>query len=134
MVLRPRPSRSGITLTEILISILIMGVGMISLATLFPLGLLRLREAQRSVRSTYLVESAAQEIETRGLLLQETFTSPLSAPWYRSLTFFPLLGSLPFVQPDTTNPNNNQYDPWLQDTPGYISGQGNLNPYTGGTL
>ena len=41
-------SRSaGITLTEILISILILGVGLVSLATLFPIGLLRLREAQR---------------------------------------------------------------------------------------
>ena len=38
-------ARSGITLTEILISIMIMGVGLVSLATLFPLGLLRLREA-----------------------------------------------------------------------------------------
>ena len=46
--------RRGITLTEILISILIMGVGLVSLATLFPIGLLRLREAQRQTRSAYL--------------------------------------------------------------------------------
>ena len=36
--------RAGITLTEILISIMILGIGMVSLATLFPIGLLRLRE------------------------------------------------------------------------------------------
>ena len=33
--------RPGITLTEILISLLILAVGLVSLATLFPLGLLR---------------------------------------------------------------------------------------------
>ena len=38
MIARRVRARSGITLTEILISILIMGVGMVSLATLFPLG------------------------------------------------------------------------------------------------
>ena len=41
------PRSAGITLTEILISILILGVGLVSLATLFPIGLLRLRDAQR---------------------------------------------------------------------------------------
>ena len=35
------PRSAGITLTEILISILILGVGLVSLATLFPIGLLR---------------------------------------------------------------------------------------------
>ena len=40
------PRSAGITLTEILISILILGVGLVSLATLFPIGLLRLREAR----------------------------------------------------------------------------------------
>ena len=38
-------SRRGITLTEILIAIMILGVGLVSLATLFPIGLLRLRDA-----------------------------------------------------------------------------------------
>ena len=45
MTRRGSRGRAGITLTEILISILIMGVGLVSLATLFPLGLLRLRAA-----------------------------------------------------------------------------------------
>ncbi len=50
MISRGIRPRSGITLTEILIAILIMGVGLISLATLFPLGLIRLREAARYQR------------------------------------------------------------------------------------
>ena len=50
MRIRPvaRGPRAGITLTEILISIMIMGVGMLALATLFPLGLARLRDAARA--------------------------------------------------------------------------------------
>ena len=57
--------RSGITLTEILIAILIMAVGLASLATLFPLGLLRLRDAARYSRSSYLAQSASADISAR---------------------------------------------------------------------
>ena len=66
--------RRGITLTEILISIMILGIGLISLATLFPIGLLRLREAQRQSRSAYLAESAAADVAARGLLKTDSFT------------------------------------------------------------
>ena len=53
MTTRPATrTRAGITLVEILISILILGVGLVSLATLFPLGLLRLHQASRLTRST----------------------------------------------------------------------------------
>ena len=65
--------RRGITLTEILISILILGVGLVSLATLFPIGLLRLREAQRQTRSAYLYESASADVAARGLLKTGSF-------------------------------------------------------------
>jgi type II secretory pathway pseudopilin PulG len=60
-------TRSGITLTEILIAIMILGVGMVSLATLFPLGLMRLRDAKRATRSTILAESAIADAAVRGL-------------------------------------------------------------------
>jgi type II secretory pathway pseudopilin PulG len=76
--LHPR-DRSGITLTEILISILIMGIGLISLATLFPIGLERIRAATRNTRSALLVEAAAADLPARNLLGTETF---LSAGWY----------------------------------------------------
>ena len=42
--------RAGITLTEILIALLILSVGLVSVATLFPIGLLRLRDATRYSR------------------------------------------------------------------------------------
>jgi type II secretory pathway pseudopilin PulG len=95
--------RSGVTLTEILISILILGVGLVSLATLFPLGLLRIREAQRLVRSTYLAESAIDELRTRNLLVKPSFTNPFRTAYFVKGANFPY------------------YDPWIQDTPAYGS-------------
>ena len=68
-------ARRGITLTEILISIMIMGIGLVLLATLFPIGLLRLREAQRQTRSAYLLESAAADVAARGLFSTNSFVS-----------------------------------------------------------
>jgi len=62
-------SRSGITLTEILIAIMILGVGLVSLATLFPIGLLRLRDAARSTRTKYLTDSAAADAAARGVFV-----------------------------------------------------------------
>jgi hypothetical protein len=66
-------ARSGITLTEILISILIMGVGMISLAVLFPLGLLKLRDAARFHRSGLLAQSGTDDFDAKGLTSKESF-------------------------------------------------------------
>lgn len=72
----PGKPRSGITLTEILIAILIMGVGMVSVGTLFPIGLTRMREAVRDSRSTLLAESAVAEVQARDLLNGPSFTDP----------------------------------------------------------
>ncbi len=68
------PHHAGITLVEIMISIMILGIGLVSLATLFPIGLLRLRDAQRQTRSAYLLESAASDMAARGLLTSQSFT------------------------------------------------------------
>src|SRR5262245_52443189 len=100
--------RPGITLTEILISIMIMGVGMVSLATLFPLGLLRIREANRLTRSTLLAETAMNDIGARNLLSKEKFYNPLMNPF---TTNYMVLQKLP------------PYDPWLFDTPSPGAGQ-----------
>lgn len=104
-----RTKRRGITLTEILISILIMGVGMVSLLTLFPLGLLRLRDATRLSRSGTLTESATADLGGRDLLNKQSFLNSNSAPWYT------LTGATGY----TARP----YDPWVQDTPGYNAGK-----------
>jgi type II secretory pathway pseudopilin PulG len=95
-------SRRGITLTEILISILIFGIGVVSIMTLFPLGMIRVRDATRMTRSAFLVESAAADLATRNLLSKASFLNPVSAPWYNLSGY-------------TARP----YDPWVQDTPSY---------------
>jgi type II secretory pathway pseudopilin PulG len=110
---RPRARssrRAGITLTEILISIMILGIGLVSLATLFPIGLLRLREAQRQTRSAFLAESAQAEMSARAMLTKSSFLNPLMSPWYASQP----VGVYPVGD---YNVNNLSYDPFIQDTP-----------------
>jgi hypothetical protein len=106
----PANRSRGITLTEILISIMIMGVGFVSLATLFPLGMLRLRDAQRYSRSGTLAESATGDLEGRNLLSKPSFLNSAVSPWYTLAAY-------------TSWP----YDPWIQDTPSY-----GTDPITGG--
>ena len=106
---RPYQSRSrrGITLTEILIAILIMGVGIISLATLFPIGLLRLRDATRYSRTAFLTESAASDIAARGLLTTQSFIAAdmLNFQYFGNFLWYPSgLSGTGF------------YDPLIQDT------------------
>ena len=107
-----RPTRRpGITLTEILIAILILGVGLASVATLFPLGLLRLREAARSTRSAYLSESAAADLAARGLLTSGSFSL---ADQYNVV-----YGSSLNLGVWFSTANNEYYNPLTQDTPGF---------------
>ncbi len=109
-------SRSaGITLTEILISILILGVGLVSLATLFPIGLLRLREAQRQTRSAYLVQSATADIAARGLLSSSSFIAA---------DLLNLANTLPLWYPTGSAAGNAlgsgpEYNPLIHDTAYY---------------
>lgn len=96
-----RGLRSGITLTEILIAIMIMGIGLVSVATLFPLGLVRLRDAARSNRSALLSATAKGELAGRNLLGWDRFRR---APYYQA---DPTSGT-PFLY--------GFIDPWIQDS------------------
>lgn len=109
-----RPGRSGITLTEVLISILIMGVGLVSLATLFPLGVIRLRAAARDSRSRILAESAIHEITTRNLLAASSFTNPYECPWYSDPSSYS-------GQAVNLSPNAAGRDPWQRDNAAYLT-------------
>jgi len=109
------PRSAGITLTEILISILILGVGLVSLATLFPIGLLRLRDAQRLTRSAYLVQSATADVAARGLLSSNSF---IAADLLNSVYGFNLWYAA--GNPLGGNPlGSNLYNPLVWDTPYY---------------
>ena len=58
----PHP-RAGVTLTEVLISLMIMSIGIVSVATLFPLSTLRVLEASRQTNSTITRFSAEAVID-----------------------------------------------------------------------
>lgn len=103
----------GITLTECLIGIMIMGVGLVSIATLFPIGLLRLREAQRQSRSALLFESAASDMAARNLVGSDTFQyADLLNKLYPGLTWwYP-------CQANVITPLGS-FNPLIQDAAGY---------------
>jgi Prokaryotic N-terminal methylation motif len=106
-------SRRGITLTEILIAIMILGVGLVSLATLFPIGLLRLRDAARFSRTKYLTDAAGADGSARSLLSSSSFG-------YVDLLNFNY--GLPLWYPPSLNaptPGQATLNPLVQDTPGY---------------
>lgn len=56
--------RSGVTLTEILMSMLIMSIGVVSLATLFPISVLRSIQATQLTNATLLRYNAEAMIDT----------------------------------------------------------------------
>uniref|UniRef100_UPI0013EC2265 type IV pilus modification PilV family protein n=1 Tax=Paludisphaera rhizosphaerae TaxID=2711216 RepID=UPI0013EC2265 len=107
-----RRGRRGITLTECLIGIMIMGVGLVSIATLFPIGLLRLREAQRQSRSALLFESAASDMAARNLVASDTFQYADLLNKYNGLPWwYP-------CQLNAITPTGS-FNPLIQDASGY---------------
>ena len=50
--------RSGVTLVEVLVAIFIMGIGLLALLTLFPIGMLRMAQAIRDDRSSQSANNA----------------------------------------------------------------------------
>ncbi len=94
--------RRGLTLTEILISILIMGIGLLSLATLFPLGLIRLREANRATRSTLLAESASSDLVATGITYKPFYTAIYSN--YYGSPFDPFISEPAWSDPNSGSP------------------------------
>lgn len=104
-------ARPGITLTEILISVMILGIGLVSLATLFPIGLLRLREAQRQTRSAYLSESATADVAAGGLFNKDSFVY---------VDLLNGLGPYPYWYLSPLNPDlSGRYNPLTHDTAAY---------------
>lgn len=56
-------SRRGSTLTEVLVSVMVLGIGLVSVATLFPLSVLRALKANENTQATLLRYNAEAAIE-----------------------------------------------------------------------
>jgi Prokaryotic N-terminal methylation motif len=67
-----RDSQAGATLAEVLVAILIMGVGLLALLTLFPLGALNMAQEIKDDRTAAVAESAAALSEAGQALLLDT--------------------------------------------------------------
>jgi hypothetical protein len=91
----PNLNRRGISLTEILIGIMVLGIGVISLATLFPIGLLQMKRAVNNVRGTLVAQSAWNEVRIRNLLAPPfgPTADVFSRPPYWSSAAIPTSGS-----------------------------------------
>src|SRR5437763_13279942 len=73
--------RSGTTLTEVLMAIFIMGIGLMALLTLFPMGALQMAQALKDQRAA---EEAASAIGTFRVSWKRSFESS-----YRAVKFDP---------------------------------------------
>lgn len=73
--------RSGTTLSEVLISLLVMSIGVVSLATLFPISVLR------SVQATHLTNSANLRYNVEALLSVRPQLYSIGAPWEAGQTY-----------------------------------------------
>jgi hypothetical protein len=112
----PAPFRRGITLTEILIAIMILGVGMVSLATLFPIGLSRMRDAARYSRTKVLVDSVGGDGTARSLLSPNSFPLMDAINFQYGTLYNVALGPWYITVAPT---GGQQYVPLTQDTPAY---------------
>jgi hypothetical protein len=66
-------SRSGVSLMEILISIGILSIGLLGIATLIPLGKMSMRETEKSDRTGACGRAALREVEVRRMLDRATW-------------------------------------------------------------
>jgi type II secretory pathway pseudopilin PulG len=80
LIIRSNRRRPGITLLEVLIALFIMGIGMLTLLTLFPLGALSMAKALQSDRATAAAQLAAEYAEMMDLPsdpdVRSAFTTP----------------------------------------------------------
>jgi type II secretory pathway pseudopilin PulG len=70
--------RGGVTLSEVLVSMLIMSVGVVSLATLFPISVLRTAQATQLTHAVFVRKNAEAAVESNlGLLSNAQISLPV---------------------------------------------------------
>jgi prepilin-type N-terminal cleavage/methylation domain-containing protein len=71
--------RSGVTLIEVLVSIFIMGIGMLALLTLFPLGALTMDQAIKADRAGSLARNIYATVAARNIRKDTAYFNPTAA-------------------------------------------------------
>src|SRR5687768_639453 len=88
LTLDPRPRRHGITLTEVLISMGILAIGLLGVAALFPVGGAFMMRAEEADNGSRIAQAVMNDLVTRGTVNPKA--------WY---TMVPLAnGTLPAHQ------------------------------------
>ncbi len=67
----PLHKRGGVTLTEVLMAILVMGIGVVAVATMFPLSVLKSVRASQLTRAAILCINARAQIQANPQLLSD---------------------------------------------------------------
>jgi hypothetical protein len=89
-LLPPSPFRLGISLTEVLIAMGIMTVGLLGVASVFPVGSWYARKADIADQGSAIAQSAMNDLVTRGLLNPDAWfamTPPAGTPGATSPNF-----------------------------------------------
>jgi prepilin-type N-terminal cleavage/methylation domain-containing protein len=100
--------RNGLTLTEVLMSLMIMGIGVVSLATLFPISTTRVIEATNLTHSTVLRFNAEGLVDAFPNLIHEPDGNAATRETGRNYVIDPLgwhehIVQLQLTQPDDPN-------------------------------
>jgi prepilin-type N-terminal cleavage/methylation domain-containing protein len=117
--------RSGTTLTEVLVAIFIMAIGLMAVMTLFPVGALSMAQALRDDRAAQAAQNAAAVAEARNVR-----HDPLVNNWFQRMA------KPSKVDPFSMTKDNPGYDgpslPVFVDPIGAVLDPGSLNPTLGG--
>ena len=105
----PRPSRSGISLIEVLISIFVLSIGLLGVAALIPLGQLSLWETAKADRSGACGRAAMRDIQVRRMLDYRY--------WYWQKDFW----GDPIADDFATVSNSSDAFPFVIDPLGYLN-------------
>lgn len=105
--------RPGLSLTEVLVALFIMGLGAIAILTLFPLGALNMAQAMRDDRSVQAADQAAGYMRW---YWRENVTerTPVAEPFHARM-----LGTAAPVLEFNNSDNNNRVQGLSGDTPGW---------------
>ena len=108
------PHRRGISLLEVLISMFVLMIGLMGVASLFPVGGFYAARSERFDRGTVMAEQAIDELKTRGMLRPEVWAIAGSgAPFMEDTASLPWLPHLvhPGIEPEAGlfNLDNNNF-------------------------